>query len=252
MNAVESSTPLRRGMRLYVGVVALGALAACKVPAQPVQKNSMVLAPTERGAQADAMPRKSAVDAGQQTGDFVQVAGGESGIVVDMRYAKEDNFVGKVMYPVNRCSLRRPVAAALQRVQAKMRESKLRLLLWDCYRPFSIQEEMWEQYPNARYVARPIRVDGVPKRGSKHNRGAAVDLSLADERGVELEMPTAHDDFSPRAHRGARKGVSEVARANSRILLKAMQEQGFNPIASEWWHFDYAGWQQFPLSAQPL
>jgi len=239
-------------MPSHVAVLAFGALVACKAPTEPAKKNSIVLAPIERGAQADAMPLKQRVDAGQQKSDFVQVRAEEAGVVLDMRYAKADNFVGKVMYPVNRCLLRRPVAEALRRVQAKLRESKLRLLLWDCYRPFSIQEEMWKQYPNTRYVAQPIRINGVPKRGSKHNRGAAVDLSLADERGVELEMPTAHDDFSPRAHRNARKGVSEVAQVNSRILLKAMREQGFEPIASEWWHFDYADWQQFPLAEQPL
>lgn len=183
---------------------------------------------------------------------FVDIQTLAPGIVLDMRYAGQDNFVGETLYPISRCLLRLPAAQALARVQKRLAASSLSLLIWDCYRPFSIQEKMWKVYPKARYVAHPVREKGIPLKGSKHNRGAAVDLSLVTLGGRELAMPTDHDDFSPRAHRDARIGISPKAIANSQRLEQVMHAEGFRGIASEWWHFDFSGWEKFPLSDQPL
>jgi len=116
------------------------------------------------------------------------------GLRVDMRYATADNFTGKVIYPVARCLLRRAVALRLARVQAALAARGLGLKVWDCYRPLAVQQKLWDLVKDPRYVA-------DPKKGSRHNRGAAVDLTLVDKDGRELPMPTRFDDFSEKAHR---------------------------------------------------
>ncbi len=172
-------------------------------------------------------------------------------VLLDMRYASENNFTHKKVYPKARCLLRAPVAKALRRVQDRLRTQQLQLWIWDCYRPFHVQEEFWKLVPNPKYVAKPIRRGKTPWRGSKHNRGAAVDLSLADTSGTQLVMPTNHDDFSERAHRDA-EGIPMAVAARARILDEAMRAEGFQGIESEWWHYDYAGWQDYELSDESL
>lgn len=164
--------------------------------------------------------------------------------ILDIRYATPNNFTGKVVYPKARCLLREPVARRLAAVARDLESKGLRIKVYDCYRPLSVQRRFWELVPDPRYVA-------DPKKGSRHNRGAAVDLTLADAEGNELEMPTAYDDFSEKAHRGA-KGTASAAAANSRQLEDAMRRHGFKAIATEWWHFDAAGWERYGLLDEPL
>ena len=182
---------------------------------------------------------------------FVDIRSIDPEILLDMRYAGENNFAKRIVYPKARCLLRAPVAAALGRVQARLRAQGLQLLLWDCYRPFHVQEEFWKLVPDSKYVAKPTRRNGEPWRGSKHNRGAAVDLSLADASGTQLVMPTDHDDFSERAHRDA-IDIPKAAIRNAKRLDEAMRLEGFQGIETEWWHFDHAGWKDYELSDQSL
>jgi len=182
----------------------------------------------------------------------VDIAAIDPTIAIDMRYASTNNFTKAVVYPVARCLLRRDAAERLARAQARLRADGKGLKLWDCYRPFSVQKKFWKLVPDERYVAQPV-ADGAgrPLRGSKHNRGAAVDLTLVDGAGRSLEMPTDHDDFSKRAHRGSRS-ASPAARANAQHLEDVMKAEGFEPLPTEWWHFDAPGWEKYPLSDQPL
>jgi len=181
---------------------------------------------------------------------LVEVTTLDPTIRLDLRYARADNFTGVAVYPGARCLLRRDAAERLARVQRALQAEGLGLLVWDCYRPFSVQERFWTLVPDERYVARPVRIDGRPASGSKHNRGAAVDVTLLDAAGHPLEMPTAFDDFSARAHRGA--PASPAARANAARLEAAMAAEGFVPLATEWWHFDAPGWQSYELLDVPL
>ncbi len=184
-----------------------------------------------------------AVDAAED--DFVEVRRLEPGIVVELPYATADNFCKAVLYPVERCFLRRPVAEALVAAHRSLAERGIGIKIWDGYRPHSVQYRMWEKAPLPGYV-------GDPKLGSKHNRGAAVDVTLVDlATGAELAMPTPYDEFTPRAHSNYFKLPPEVIE-NRATLQKAMRAQGFQTIDSEWWHFDHRDWASFALADIPL
>ena len=149
-------------------------------------------------------------------------------IRVEMPYATPHNFTGVALYPVARCLLRRDVAERLVRVERRLGGEGLGLLVWDCYRPFPVQQRLWALVPDARYVAEPVVRDGRP-----------------------LEMPTGFDDFSERAHRGW-PGASAAARRNATRLEEAMVAEGFEPLPTEWWHFDGPGWERYELLDRPL
>ncbi|MGB2579371.1 D-alanyl-D-alanine dipeptidase [Elusimicrobium simillimum] len=162
----------------------------------------------------------------------------------DMRYAKDTNFTGKVIYPTDTCYLRKNAANALLEAYntAQKQPQPLTFIIYDCYRPQSYHRKLWEAYPNPSYVA-------MPKKGSRHSRGMAVDLGLAYMNGEILPMPTDFDTFSPLAHMDYEGEELDVeARVNRELLKKIMTDAGFTYTRTEWWHFDKTGWQDFPLS----
>jgi beta-N-acetylhexosaminidase/D-alanyl-D-alanine dipeptidase len=221
---------------LAVALIAL-ALAAC---ASPTRQRGWTTGGGAAGT-AGRGPSSPAPDG------FVDVATVEPSIVIDIRYATPQNFTGVAVYPAARCLLRRDVAERLGRVQRELATRGLGLKVWDCYRPISVQQRLWAMVPDPRYVTQPVFRDGKPVDGSKHNRGAAVDLTLVDASGAELAMPTDYDDFSERAHRDYMGGNPQAVR-NMRILEVAMVREGFEPLPTEWWHFDGPGWERYPLS----
>ena len=195
------------------------------------------------GCAAAAGPAGEAGSSKPRDDDLVDVANVIADAVIDMRYATDDNFMGKKLYPVARCKLRRAVAARLARVAAALRAQDRRLLLWDCYRPTSIQKEMWRRVPDPRYVA-------DPRVGSKHGRGAAVDVALVDRDGKPVVLPTKHDEFSEAAHRD--HALVGDAGIEARRLEKAMVDEGFWPMPTEWWHFDAPDFASYALSDEAL
>ena len=166
----------------------------------------------------------------QVTRPLVDVRSLAPKVAVDMRYATKENFVGSALYDCGRCFLLRPTAEKVANAERDLRKKGLSLKLWDCYRPLSVQKLFWSRVPDPRYVA-------DPRTGSRHNRGSAVDVTLVDDAGREVEMPTQFDDFSPRAAHSA-TDVTKKAKENRRILMEAMEKAGFRPLASEWWHYD--------------
>ncbi len=168
----------------------------------------------------------------------------DSTFVLDVRYATPRNFTGEALYPVARCLLRPDVAERLVRVHERVKLAGFRLRLFDCYRPLSIQRRLWALVPDERYVANPAK-------GSRHNRGAAVDLTLADSSGAELPMPTEYDDFTPQAHRDYAGGEPRAI-ANRERLAVAMATEGFEGLPTEWWHFDAPGWKEHAILDVPL
>ncbi len=165
-------------------------------------------------------------------------------LILDIRYATTDNFTHQKVYPAARCLLRRPAAERLAEAARDAERLGYRLRVFDCYRPLSVQKRFWTLVPDERYVANPAK-------GSRHNRGAAVDLTLADASGKELEMPSGYDDFSERAHRDY-AGASPAARKNKELLEALMTRHGFTGLATEWWHFDLDGWKKYDVLDVPL
>lgn len=165
--------------------------------------------------------------------------------VLDLRYATPDNFTGRVLYPAARCLLRREVAARLVRAAARLEAQGYRLRLYDCYRPLSVQRAMWEAAPRPGFV-------GDPKKGSLHNRGAAVDVGLSAMDGTELPMPTAFDAFERRAHADAVDGIPSKLRLRRDRLRAAMEAEGFIVNPREWWHYAARDARRFPILDVPL
>lgn len=164
----------------------------------------------------------------------------DSSIVMDVKYATTNNFVGKVLYPTDKVYMRKIVAEKLSEANRYLRENyNLAIKIFDGYRPLSVQKLMWEILPDPRYVA-------DPSKGSRHNRGAAVDITLIDENGNEIEMGTPYDDFTEKAHYDYEE-LSDDVKANRKLLRDVMIKFGFEPLETEWWHFDFKGWENFPI-----
>ncbi len=161
-----------------------------------------------------------------------------------MRYATTNNFMRRTLYKQSRCLLRAIAAEQLSQVQSDLEAEGLGLKVYDCYRPLSVQKQMWKLVPDNRFVANPAT-------GSRHNRGSAVDVTLVDQLGKELTMPTAFDDFTEQADIDY-DGASPIAKRNRQRLKEAMVKRGFAPLQTEWWHFDAANWAQFPVLDVPL
>ena len=171
--------------------------------------------------------------------DLVDITTISPGIRIDIKYASTDNFTHKKVYDREVCYLRREVAHALARVQKELESMGLGLLIWDGYRPVAVQRIFWDLVPDERYVM-------PPTKGSRHNRGAAVDLTLVTKDGKKLLMPTDFDDFSDKAHADYRDLPQEAIK-NRELLKTVMEKHGFKVLRWEWWHFDYKDWQRFDL-----
>jgi D-alanyl-D-alanine dipeptidase len=166
----------------------------------------------------------------------------DSTIKLDIRYATEDNFVGRAVYPEARAFLQKPAAVALVKVHRRLKKSGLGVVVFDAYRPWAITKLFWEVVPpeKRRFVADPAK-------GSKHNRGCAVDLSIYDlKTGALIDMPSGYDEFTERASPGY-TGGTDAERANRDMLRKLMEAEGFTVNPNEWWHFDYKNWQDYAI-----
>jgi D-alanyl-D-alanine dipeptidase len=163
-------------------------------------------------------------------------------IKLDIRYATEDNFVGKKVYPEARAFLQKPAAKAVAKVHKKLRERGLGLVIFDGYRPWSITKLFWEVTPEdkRKFVANPAK-------GSKHNRGCAVDLSIFNlKTGQLVDMPSGYDEFTERASPDYKGGTPEQT-ANRELLRQLMEDAGFTVNPNEWWHFDYEDWEKYGI-----
>ena len=157
---------------------------------------------------------------------------------LDVRYASTNNFTGHRLYDEGRCFLREETGRKLLAANEELKASGLALKVFDCYRPLSVQRQMWALVPDERYVANP-------EKGSRHNRAAAVDVSLVSlNDGRELWMPTPYDEFTERAHRDYAALPAEPA-ANRKKLEDVMTRNGFVGLPTEWWHFDDVDWQNY-------
>jgi zinc D-Ala-D-Ala dipeptidase len=174
--------------------------------------------------------------------DLVELVTVDPTIRLDIRYATAGNLAGRPVYTEARAFLQRPAADALVRVNAALRTQGYGLLVFDGYRPWSVTKVFWDVTPpdKREFVADPAR-------GSKHNRGCAVDLSLYSmSTGHEVPMPSAYDEMSPRAYPSYQGGTAEE-RETRDLLRRAMEAEGFSVEPNEWWHFNYRDWARYPL-----
>jgi zinc D-Ala-D-Ala dipeptidase len=164
------------------------------------------------------------------------------GIVYDLRYATVNNFMHRLMYPkeTNTTFLRLPAAKALQRIQLELNQSGLGVKIFDAYRPYSVTVKFWELVKDERYVANP-------SKGSGHNRGIAVDLTIVNlKNNQELNMGTGFDNFSDTAHHSFSNLPEDILQ--NRLLLKTIMEKyGFKTYEDEWWHYSFAEGSRFEI-----
>lgn len=160
-------------------------------------------------------------------------------LLTDVRYATTNNFTKRVLYSSDTLYARAIVAHSLKKAQVEAQSRGLQIKVFDAYRPLSVQRLMWSILPDERFVADPAK-------GSRHNRGCALDLTLCDTNGKELDMGTGYDEFTDRAAATYTDLPPDVS-ANRKLLFDIMNKAGFTVLPTEWWHFDVNGWEQFAI-----
>jgi len=161
-------------------------------------------------------------------------------LMLDIRYATSNNFTGERIYTLAKAYARKPVAESLKKIQADLNLQGLGIKIFDAYRPYKATVRFYEVYGDTTYVASPYK-------GSRHNRGCALDLTLINlKTGKELKMPTGYDSFSKDAWPTTPVKDPE-ARKNRTLLINTMEKHGFRVNSSEWWHFDFIGWKKFEV-----
>ena len=179
---------------------------------------------------------------GKREARLVELITLDKSIKLDIRYATANNFMGKQVYPEARAFLQKPAADAIVHVHKKLKKQGLGLVIYDGYRPWTITKLFWDSVtPDKRmFVA-------DPSKGSKHNRGCAVDLGIFDlKTGQAIPMPSSYDEFSERASPKYAGGTDEERR-NRELLRSLMEAEGFVVNENEWWHFDYKDWEQYAI-----
>lgn len=173
-----------------------------------------------------------------QTADYntklwTEVNSLDNSIVIDVRYATANNFVKAKMYDCGRCFLRPEAAKAIAKAHKILQKQGYGgLKMFDCYRPRPYQQRLWDKVPDSNYVT-------PPWKGSQHTRGLAVDLTVIDKQGNELDMGTPFDTFSEKAHSDYTKLSADVLK-NRQLLRGVLESVGFKGIRTEWWHFSYS------------
>jgi D-alanyl-D-alanine dipeptidase len=179
--------------------------------------------------------------------ELVELASLDPTLRLDIRYATANNLVGRPVYDEARAFLQRPAAEALLRAHQSLKQHGYGLLIFDGYRPWSVTKIFWDVTPpeKRQFVADPAK-------GSKHNHGCAVDLSLYDlKTGKEVTMPGVYDEMSERSYPTYHGGTIEQRTARD-LLRKMMEKEGFTVYPFEWWHFDYKDWEKYPILDTPF
>jgi zinc D-Ala-D-Ala dipeptidase len=179
--------------------------------------------------------------------DLVDVAKLDPRIKLDIRYATTDDFLSTPVYTQARAFLQRPAAEAMLRAHRELRKQGYGLLIFDAYRPWYVTRIFWDATPPDKH-----EFVADPAKGSRHNRGCAVDLTLYDLKTAhEVEMTGGYDEMSERSYPTYTGGTPEQ-RAHREVLRAAMEKQGFTVFPSEWWHFDYRDWRKYAIQNIPF
>lgn len=176
---------------------------------------------------------------------FVNIKDYSDHFAYDMRYATDNNFLKEKVYDCDHCLMRYEVAKALIKANDSLNQLGYKIKFFDCFRPVDVQMKMWEIYPDARYVANPH------KTGSVHNKGAALDITLVELNNTEVDMGTDFDHFGKEAHH-TYEALPDKVLNNRKVLKSVMQAFGFNPIRTEWWHYNFGKNSSYKISDYPL
>ena len=235
------------------GTGRLGGAILRRLQLGPADGGQLRLSPVRPVAELLREVRASGAQPPRDTGsnqlaaDLVELVGLDSSIHLDVRYATTNNFLSSVFYPAPRAFLQRPAAEALARAHRALRPLGYGLLIHDGYRPWYVTKVFWDATPpESRWLV------ANPARGSKHNRGAAVDLTLYElASGHVVEMPSTYDEATLRAAADFPGGTARE-RWHRALLRRVMEAEGFVINPSEWWHFDYRDWQRYPILNVPF
>ena len=179
--------------------------------------------------------------------DLVELITLDPAFHLDIRYARSNNFLSTPVYTQARAFMQKPAAEALLRVLHKLQPLGYGLLIHDAYRPWYVSKLFWDATPPEGHI-----FVADPKKGSRHNRGCAVDLTLYDlATGQPIEMPGLYDEMSPRSFPTFPGGTS-LQRWHRDLLRRAMESEGFTVNEDEWWHFDFKEWKQYPILNIPF
>ena len=188
-----------------------------------------------KSTQLDSKKSPILLDISKETDDnaIVNLKNYSNDFVFDMKYATDDNFLKEKLYPCAECFLRVKTVKSLLEANKAFSQKGYKIKLFDCYRPKAIQKKMFKIVPDPNFVANP-------KKGSIHNRGGAVDISLVDSLGVEVNMGTKFDFFGEEASHNY-QNLSEEILANRKFLKEIMLQNNFKSFDSEWWHYNLNG-----------
>ena len=170
---------------------------------------------------------------------LVEIAPPDFDVDLALAYATADNFTGRAVYRRAGCYLHGDAAACLERAIALAGRHGLRLRVFDAYRPAEAQWVLWSHFPDSDFVA-------DPRTGSPHSRGVAIDLTLVDGAGAELDMGSGFDDFTTRSHHGSTE-VTAAAQRNRYLLMGLMLSAGWQFYPAEWWHYHMLPFDGYPL-----
>ena len=224
-------------MRFLIFLLVLMGCKEVKTKTKESTPQSFVLADTLR---ADTKEEKLKTFDGLADTTFVRLADFSKDFVYDMRYATKNNFLKAKVYDCPECYVRVKTAKALIAANTELMEKGVKIKFFDCYRPNFVQFKMWKIVPNPQYVANPVK-------GSIHNRGGAVDITLVDLDGKELDMGTDFDFFGKRAYHDNLDLPEEIL-SNRTLLKETMASHGFWSIRTEWWHYNLSGASKYPIA----
>ena len=240
-------------MRLFVFIVGITFLAACTMSREQdsaIATDEFRIDPVRpidelRRTALSATPPEE--DGPFREPELVDLGKLDSTLRFDIRYATERNFMGTAFYRHARAYMQRPAAEALLEAQQALAAEGMGLIVYDAYRPWFVTKMFWDATPESlKHFVAP------PQNGSRHNRGAAIDVGLYDlQTGVVVPMPSGYDEFTERAYAQFEGGTREERR--HRDLLRAvMHAHGFTVYPYEWWHFDYKDWREYPILNMPF
>jgi zinc D-Ala-D-Ala dipeptidase len=242
---------MKRFAVLILLCAALAAQSRQSAPShQPAQPETFRIQPVRpvAGLRAEALAAQPPAESGDfLPSDLVELVKLDPTIKLDIRYATTNNFLSTRMYSSAKAFLQRPAAVALMRAHRRLQTQGYGLLIHDGYRPWYVTKMFWEATPVDKHA-----FVADPAKGSRHNRGCAVDLTLYDlKTGRAVEMPSLYDEMSPRSAPNYPGGTAEQ-RAHREILRAAMEAEGFSVNPDEWWHFDYKDWKRYRIGNEPF